>query len=196
MHSGGYAAGAATAVGNWETLPLVFGIMAFVYSGHGVFPSVRASMKKPEQFPKVPALRILDKQQWLVGALHSAFHACIPSADQPFYSCSARLFRAALDSGDRDPLFLEAPFQNHFRVVRRCSPCRVIVVLHGQVLDAAYLVVGSLCTFIGAAGYYMYGNAARDVITFNLPKVGLPGLAADCTCTPICYEELKRLKAC
>jgi amino acid permease len=30
----------------------VFGIMAFVYSGHGVFPSVRASMKKPEQFPK------------------------------------------------------------------------------------------------------------------------------------------------
>ena len=40
-----------------------------------------------------------------------------------------------------------------------------------QVLDAAYLVVGALCTFIGAAGYYMYGNAARDVVTFNLPKV-------------------------
>lgn len=41
----------------------------------------------------------------------------------------------------------------------------------GQVLDVAYLVVGGLCTFIGAAGYYMYGNAALDVITFNLPKV-------------------------
>jgi hypothetical protein len=40
-----------------------------------------------------------------------------------------------------------------------------------QVLDAAYLVVGALCTFIGAAGYYMYGNGALDVITFNLPKV-------------------------
>lgn len=40
-----------------------------------------------------------------------------------------------------------------------------------QVLDVAYLVVGGLCTFIGAAGYYMYGNAALDVITFNLPKV-------------------------
>lgn len=40
-----------------------------------------------------------------------------------------------------------------------------------QVLDAAYLVVGVLCTFIGAAGYYMYGNSALDVITFNLPKV-------------------------
>ena len=38
--------------GNWATLPLVFGIMAFVYSGHGVFPSVRASMRNPEQFPK------------------------------------------------------------------------------------------------------------------------------------------------
>ena len=34
-------------------MPLVFGILAFVYSGHGVFPSVRASMKQPEDFPKV-----------------------------------------------------------------------------------------------------------------------------------------------
>ena len=50
--AGGYVAGAATAAGNWATLPLVFGIMAFVYSGHGVFPSVRASMRHPEQFPK------------------------------------------------------------------------------------------------------------------------------------------------
>lgn len=43
-------------MGNWATLPLVFGIMAFVYSGHGVFPSVRASMKRPQLFPKVPML--------------------------------------------------------------------------------------------------------------------------------------------
>ncbi len=40
-----------------------------------------------------------------------------------------------------------------------------------QVLDVAYLLVGVLCTFLGGAGYYMYGNTARDVITFNLPKV-------------------------
>ncbi|KAK9903315.1 hypothetical protein WJX75_002640 [Coccomyxa subellipsoidea] len=96
--TGGFPAGAVTSVGNWATMPLVFGIMAFVYSGHGVFPSVRASMKRPEQFPKV--------------------------------------------------------------------------------LDVAYLVVGGLCTFIGAAGYYMYGNAALDVITFNLPKGLLATLCA------------------
>ena len=40
-----------------------------------------------------------------------------------------------------------------------------------QVLNVAYLVVGGLCTFIGATGYYMYGTAARDLITFNLPAV-------------------------
>ena len=38
-------------------MPLVFGILAFVYSGHGVFPSVRASMKQPEDFPKVSFYR-------------------------------------------------------------------------------------------------------------------------------------------
>lgn len=56
--SGAYTPGAATVAGNWATLPLVFGIMAFVYSGHGVFPSVRASMKRPEQFPKVGLLHL------------------------------------------------------------------------------------------------------------------------------------------
>ena len=45
--------GAVTSAANWTSMPLVFGILAFVYSGHGVFPSVRASMKQPEDFPKV-----------------------------------------------------------------------------------------------------------------------------------------------
>lgn len=40
-----------------------------------------------------------------------------------------------------------------------------------QVLNTAYLVVGGLCTFIGATGYYMFGTAAKDLITFNLPAV-------------------------
>ncbi|EIE22996.1 hypothetical protein COCSUDRAFT_15642, partial [Coccomyxa subellipsoidea C-169] len=117
MSAGGYPAGAVTSAGNWATLPLVFGIMAFVYSGHGVFPSVRASMKRPEHFPK------------------------------------ARL------SSTQNLGF--TPFS---------TPV--------QVLDAAYLVVGTLCTFIGAAGYYMYGNGALDVITFNLPKGLLATLCA------------------
>ena len=40
-----------------------------------------------------------------------------------------------------------------------------------QVLNVAFLTVGTLCTLVGSAGYYMYGNAVRDVVTFNLPKV-------------------------
>ena len=36
-------------------MPAVFGILAFVYSGHGVFPSVRASMKEPKKYPKARA---------------------------------------------------------------------------------------------------------------------------------------------
>ncbi|KAK9826368.1 hypothetical protein WJX81_002972 [Elliptochloris bilobata] len=51
--SGSFPAGAATAAANWSALPLVFGIMAFVYSGHGVFPSIQRSMKEPSRFPQV-----------------------------------------------------------------------------------------------------------------------------------------------
>ena len=38
-------------------------------------------------------------------------------------------------------------------------------------LNVAYLIVGGLCTFFGVVGYYMYGTAAKDLITFNLPAV-------------------------
>jgi solute carrier family 32 (vesicular inhibitory amino acid transporter) len=58
------------------------------YAGHGVFPSIQAAMRKPEEFPSV--------------------------------------------------------------------------------LNTAYFVVAGLCTFLGVAGYYMYGSNAMDVITFNL----------------------------
>lgn len=51
--SGNFVAGAATTLVNPSTLPLTFGIMAFVYAGHGVFPSIQASMKEPQQFKKV-----------------------------------------------------------------------------------------------------------------------------------------------
>ena len=51
--TGNFAAGAATDPALLATLPLVFGIMTFCYSGHGVFPSIQASMKEPEKFPQV-----------------------------------------------------------------------------------------------------------------------------------------------
>eukprot|EP00955_Chlamydomonas_euryale_P092428 364706-Chlamydomonas_euryale.AAC.3 len=49
--TGSYVAGAATDPALFATLPLVFGIMTFCYSGHGVFPSIQASMAKPSEFP-------------------------------------------------------------------------------------------------------------------------------------------------
>ena len=50
--AGSFPPAAATSAANWAAMPAVFGILAFVYSGHGVFPSVRASMKEPKEYPK------------------------------------------------------------------------------------------------------------------------------------------------
>lgn len=96
--TGSFVPGAVTDVALWSTLPLVFGLMTFCYSGHGVFPAIQASMKEPSKFP--------------------------------------------------------------------------------QVLNAAYLLVALVCTFIGASGYFMYGPAAADIVIFNLPGV----LATLCSC--------------
>ena len=48
-----YVIGAVTQTATWSQVPVIFGILAFVYAGHGVFPSIQASMKKPKDFPKV-----------------------------------------------------------------------------------------------------------------------------------------------
>jgi vesicular inhibitory amino acid transporter len=56
LFSGNFVAGAATSPAVWASVPLVFGIMTFCYSGHGVFPSIQASMKKPSDFPQVPSI--------------------------------------------------------------------------------------------------------------------------------------------
>lgn len=50
--SGNFVAGAATALVHPTTLPLTFGVLAFVYAGHGVFPAIQASMKEPQLFSK------------------------------------------------------------------------------------------------------------------------------------------------
>lgn len=48
-----------------------------------------------------------------------------------------------------------------------------------QVLDTAYLLVGSLCGLIAALGYYMYGSNVAEVIIFSLPA---GALALVCSC--------------
>ena len=55
-----------------------------------------------------------------------------------------------------------------------------------QVMNVAFIITALLCTVIGGCGYYMFGSAARDVVTFNLPAVRLraavviPMLAESC----------------
>ena len=56
-----------------------------------------------------------------------------------------------------------------------------------QVMNVAFLVTALLCTIIGGCGYYMFGSAARDVVTFNLPAVRpLANLAAELACLERC----------
>lgn len=59
-----YAPGAATAMVQWNTLPVAFGCLAFCFAGHGVFPAIRASMQEPKKFPKV-----LDTAFLITGAI-------------------------------------------------------------------------------------------------------------------------------
>jgi amino acid permease len=87
-----------------QNMPLIFGIFAFSYAGHSVFPSIQAAMRRPSKFPRV--------------------------------------------------------------------------------LDTAYCIVAAICTFLGFAGYYMYGNGARDVITFNM-SAGVHRLS-QCACQVQC----------
>ena len=53
---------AETTFVNWSTFPVSFGLLAFVYAGHAVFPAIYASMEKPEEYEKM-----LDESYIVVG---------------------------------------------------------------------------------------------------------------------------------
>ena len=57
-----FVQGAATQAANWSQVPVVFGILAFVYAGHGVFPAIQASMKRPKEFPKAGPFALVEIQ--------------------------------------------------------------------------------------------------------------------------------------
>jgi vesicular inhibitory amino acid transporter len=40
----------STAMLHLDTLPVSFGLLAFVFAGHAVFPAIYTSMKEPEEF--------------------------------------------------------------------------------------------------------------------------------------------------
>eukprot|EP00898_Chlorokybus_atmophyticus_P002793 jgi/Chlat1/3514/Chrsp23S03706 len=52
-YSLGFVAADNTALFHPSTLPLTFGLLAFVYAGHAVFPSIKSSMQQPEQYDTV-----------------------------------------------------------------------------------------------------------------------------------------------
>ena len=60
------------------------------------------------------------------------------------------------------------------------------------VLNVAYVVVAALCTFLGLAGYYMYGNGAMDVITFNMRSGAAPALQHSDTSDSMCDCALRQ----
>ena len=47
-----------------ETLPLTFGLLAFVFAGHAVFPNIYTSMREPERYDEM-----LDRTYAVVGAV-------------------------------------------------------------------------------------------------------------------------------
>ena len=55
-----------------HSLPITFGLSAFVYSGHAVFPSIYRSMKDRSQYP-----RMLDTTYAVVGVAGALIGRCI-----------------------------------------------------------------------------------------------------------------------
>eukprot|EP00899_Mesostigma_viride_P002522 jgi/Mesvir1/12270/Mv00480-RA.1 len=62
--TGQYPAGAETTLVSLNTLPLTFGLLAFVFAGHAVFPNIKASMQEPEKYDLM-----LDYAYGIVGAV-------------------------------------------------------------------------------------------------------------------------------
>ena len=63
---------AQTSAVHLHSLPVTFGLSAFVYSGHAVFPSIYRSMKDRSQYP-----RMLDTTYAIVGVAGALIGACL-----------------------------------------------------------------------------------------------------------------------
>lgn len=66
-----------------QSLPVTFGLSAFVYSGHAVFPSIYRSMKDRSQYP-----RMLDTTYAIVGVAGALIGTMLLPFDWPS-SCSS-----------------------------------------------------------------------------------------------------------
>jgi hypothetical protein len=46
--------------------------------------------------------------------------------------------------------------------------------LFPKVLDTSFTIVAALCSCVGAAGYYMYGSGALDVVRAHITQLIVP----------------------
>ena len=75
---------AQTAPLHLHSLPVTFGLSAFVFSGHAVFPSIYRSMKDRSQYPKM-----LDTTYYIVGITG----ALIGKASRQYFGIILKLIR-------------------------------------------------------------------------------------------------------
>lgn len=77
---------AKTAPLHIHTLPVTFGLSAFVFAGHAVFPSIYRSMKDRSQYP-----RMLDYTYAIVGLV------CVLIGESPYVQlCGLRVWPSLL----------------------------------------------------------------------------------------------------
>eukprot|EP00798_Chlamydomonas_sp_ICE-L_P003467 gene3467-13527_t len=185
--TGSFTAGAITHPAVWSTFPLVFGILTFCYSGHGVFPSIQASMKEPERFPEASMKEPERFPENMAYSIVVAICLLIGSAGYYMYgpnaSCVIVFNLAFMARSSRSwpiPSLSPSACSSAVQATTCTAPNATDVVpFNLPVLNIAYSIVVAICLLIGCAGYYMYGPNAADVIVFNLPA-GL--LVTLCSC--------------
>lgn len=65
------------------------------------------------------------------------------------------------------------------------------------VLNVSFLIIATLCSFLGLAGYYMYGSGVLDVVTFNMRAGKMKMLcAAMILVNPIAKFAITQVRNC
>ncbi|KAK3289784.1 hypothetical protein CYMTET_2797 [Cymbomonas tetramitiformis] len=136
-----------------SSFPLTFGLLAFVFAGHAVFPSIYSSMEDQERYPEM-----LNTSLWLVYSPHTR----LPLLD------------SIVEIGDLIPSMTYDEFDSHLFIRHAAIPCRAD---QARWRDNQYAVVGITCLVLGTAGYAMYGSNALEEVTMNLPSGPLATIA-------------------